>query len=95
MTAYLLVDLDVFDRAGYGEYPPKAWPLIEKHGGKLTHRISEFESMEGDWAPSRMVIIEFPSKTTARAFLCDPDYEPVKAIRLRTANTLIAMGESE
>ena len=95
MTAYLLVDLDIFDRAGYGEYPPKVWPLIEKHGGTLTHRISGFEAMEGDWAPSRMVIIEFPSKTTARAFLDDPDYEPVKAIRLRTANTLIAMGESE
>jgi len=95
MTAYLLVDLDIFDRAGYAEYPPKVWPLIEKHGGKITHRISEFEATEGEWAPKRMVIIEFPSKALARAFLDDPDYEPVKAIRLRTANTLIAMGESE
>ena len=90
MTAYLLVDL-----AGYGEYPPKVWPLIEKHAGKLTHRISGFEALEGDWTPSRLVIIEIPNKTNARAFLCDPDYEPVKAIRLRSANTLIAMGESE
>lgn len=95
MTAYLLVDLDIFDRAGYAEYPPKVRPLIEKHGGKLTHRISDFDAMEGDWIPKRIVIIEFPSKTHARAFLDDPDYEPVKAIRLRTADTLAALGESE
>ena len=67
MTAYLLVDLDVFDPAGYGEYPPKVWPLIEKHGGKLTHRISEFESMEGDWAPSlRRPPVLFRHLATAR-----------------------------
>lgn len=34
MTAYLLVDLDVFDRTGYAEYPPKVRPLIEKRWGK-------------------------------------------------------------
>jgi uncharacterized protein (DUF1330 family) len=95
MTAYLLVDLEILDRPGYGEYPPKVWPLIEKHGGKLTHRISRFEAVEGDWAPHRMVIIEFPSKTHARAFLDDPDYGPIKAIRMRTAKTLMVLGESE
>ena len=95
MTAYLLVDLQIHDRPGYGEYRSKVGPLIEKHGGKLIHRISKFEAAEGDWAPSRLVIIEFPSKTHARAFLDDPDYEPVKAIRLRTARTLMALGESE
>ena len=95
MTAYLLVDLDIFDRAGYGEYRAKVGPLIEKHGGKLIHRISHFEAIEGGWTPTRLVIIEFPSKASARAFLDDPDYEPVKAIRLRTANTLMALGEAE
>ena len=95
MTAYLLIDLNITDRAGFGEYPPKAWPLIQKHGGKVTHRISKFEAMEGDWAPRRMVIIEFPSKDLARAFLEDPDYKPIKAIRLRTAVSLMTLGESE
>ncbi len=51
--------------------------------------------MEGDWNPKRVVIIEFPGKKQAKAFLDDPDYEPVKAIRMRTANTQLVMGESE
>ena len=95
MTAYILVDLDIFDRAGYGEYPPKVGPLIQKHGGTLSHRISELEVLEGDWKPSRIVIIEFPTRMQARAFLDDPDYQPIKAIRLRTANSCLVIGESE
>ncbi len=51
--------------------------------------------MEGDWIPKRVVIIEFPNKRHANAFLDDPDYEPVKAIRMRTANTQLVLGESE
>jgi uncharacterized protein (DUF1330 family) len=48
MTAYLLVDLDIFDKEGYAKYPPQVWPLIDKHGGTLTHRITAFEAMEGE-----------------------------------------------
>lgn len=95
MTAYLLVDLDIFDRTGYGGYLPKVGPLIQRHGGTLTHRISKFEVMEGDWLPDRIVIIEFPNSTQARAFLDDPEYQPIKAIRLSTATTQMVLGESE
>jgi uncharacterized protein (DUF1330 family) len=95
MTAYLFADMDIHDPAGYAEYPPKVWPLIEKHGGRLTHRISHFESLEGDWLPARMIIIEFPDKAAAQAFMDDPEYEPVKQIRFRTAHSRLALGEGE
>ena len=95
MTAYLLVDLEIFDKEGYSKYPPQVWPLIEKHGGTLTHRMTAFEAMEGEWEPGRMVIIEFPDKDAARRFLEDPEYVPVKEIRMRTANSLMVLGEAE
>ena len=95
MSAYLLVDLDIRDKEGYSKYPPLVWPLIEKHEGKVTHRISEFEAVEGDWCPKRMVIIEFPNKTAARSFLADPDYAQEKKIRFETAESLIVIGSSE
>lgn len=95
MAAYLFADMDIHDPAGYAEYPPKVWPLIEKHGGRVTHRISEFENLEGDWLPARMVIIEFPDKAAARAFMDDPEYDPVKQIRFRTAKSRLALGEGE
>jgi len=95
MTACLLVDLDIFDAPGFAAYRAAVMPLIEKHRGQLTHRLSQFEAIEGNWSPSRMVIIEFPSKELARHFLDDPDYVPVKDMRVHSANSLIAMAEVE
>ena len=95
MKAYALLNMDIHDAEGYSKYPPQVWPLIEKHGGTITHRISEFEAVEGDWCPSRIVVIEFPDKSAAKAFLADPDYQPLKELRLNTANSLMVLGNSE
>jgi uncharacterized protein (DUF1330 family) len=95
MKAFMLMDIDIHDPQGYSTYPPKVWPLIEKHGGKITHRISDFEVMEGDWCPKRVLLAEFPDKAAARAFLDDPEYQPFKEIRLKTATSLLVIGDSE
>jgi uncharacterized protein (DUF1330 family) len=95
MKAFIVFDVDIHDPEGYSKYPPQVWPLIEKHGGKITHRISSFEVMEGDWCPKRMLIGEFPDKAAAKAFLADPEYQPMKELRLRTTTSLLVIGESE
>lgn len=95
MSAFILMEIDIHDMAGYSAYPPKVWPLIAKHGGKITHRISDFEVMEGDWSPKRVLLAEFPDKAAAKAFLADPEYLPFKKIRLDTANSNIVIGDSE
>jgi uncharacterized protein (DUF1330 family) len=95
MKAFAILDMDIHDPEGYSQYPPLVWPLIEKYGGKITHRISDFESIEGDWCPNRILIVEFPDKSTAKAFLDDPDYQPIKEIRLKTAASLMVIGNSE
>lgn len=95
MKAYVLLDMDIHDPEGYSRYPPQVWPLIEKHGGTITHRISEFEVVEGDWCPRRMVIVEFPHKSAAIAFMDDPDYQPLKELRLNTTRSLMVLGNSE
>ena len=95
MKAIAIVDMNVHDPEGYSKYPPLVWPLIERYGGKITHRISDFEIVEGDWCPDRMLIVEFPDKTAAKAFLADPEYQPVKDIRLRTTTSLMVVGNSE
>jgi uncharacterized protein (DUF1330 family) len=95
VTAIALLDIDIHDPEGYAEYPPKVWPLIAKHGGKITHRVSDFETLEGDWCPKRVLIIEFPDRASVMAFMEDPDYQPLKEIRLRTAKSLMVVGETE
>ena len=95
MKAYAILDMDIHDPEVYSKYPPLVWPLIEKHGGMITHRISDFETVEGDWCPKRLLIVEFPDKAAAKAFLDDPEYQPLKDIRLGTATSLMVIGNSE
>ena len=100
MKAIAIVDMYIHDPEGYTKYPSLVWPLIEEHGGKITRHVSDFENIEGDWCPNRMLIVEFSGKSAlgrflARAFLDDPEYQPVKDIRLRTTRSMMVVGSSE
>jgi uncharacterized protein (DUF1330 family) len=40
--------------------------FIAKHAGKYVVRGTEPTTIEGDWKPDRMVILEFPSAQTPK-----------------------------
>jgi len=81
MSAYVIVSYDVTNPEGFGAYPPAALPLIAKHGGEALAVDMAAETREGE-ARGVQVILRFPSMDAARAFYDDPDYGPVKQIRL-------------
>ena len=87
MATFLLADIEVQDPEGYQEYIQLVPPLVEKHGGVYRARGGDCSVKEGSWQPRRTVLLEFPDRTSAEAFYNDPDYAPVKAIRLRTTDT--------
>ena len=89
MSAYLIVDVDVHDVDGYEEYRNRAPALIEKHGGEYIVRGGEFEVIEGSWQPHRLVLFRFPDRQAIRAFVDDPEYAELKALRHRTADSVI------
>jgi uncharacterized protein (DUF1330 family) len=93
MSAYLIVDITVHDRERYAEYVRQVPTLIRKHGGVYRIRGGETQTIEGDWSPRRLVVLEFPDTDAARAFLDDPDYEPVAAIRHEAASTNLVLAE--
>ena len=47
--------------------------------------------MEGDWTPERMVILEFPSRENAQAFLTDPDAQALFAVRHSTTASKLVL----
>jgi uncharacterized protein (DUF1330 family) len=47
--------------------------------------------MEGDWTPDRVVVIEFPSRGNAEAFLGDPECQDLFAIRHRTTTSKLIL----
>ena len=90
MTAYLLVDLDVHDKEGRS-IALESVEFIAKHGGEYLVRGGEFEVIEGDWQPHRLVLFRFPDRQAIRNFFADPEYAALKKIRFATSTT-VAVG---
>lgn len=85
MSAYIIVDIVVHDPATYEEYKTLAPPSIAAFGGRYIARGGKTETLEGDWSPNRIVILEFPDFEKARAWQASTEYAPAKAIRERAA----------
>jgi uncharacterized protein (DUF1330 family) len=47
--------------------------------------------LEGHLGLKRLIVLEFPSLDSARAFYNSPEYQPVKAIRLQSAASEVAL----
>ena len=93
MAAYLIVDVEVKDPAGYMPYLAGVPALIHKHGGEYVVRGGNLEVIEGTWKPTRIVVLRFPDRVAAQAFINDPEYQPLKEIRHRVARTDLVLVE--
>lgn len=87
MTAYLIVDVAIRDPQRYENYKQKVPALIARHGGEYLVRGGAHEVLEGDWQPTRLVLFRFPSRAAIKAFLADPDYQPLAALRHAIADS--------
>jgi uncharacterized protein (DUF1330 family) len=86
MAAYIIVEIDVQDATAYDEYRRLAPPSIAQYGGRYIVRGGKTVTLEGDWIPQRIVVLEFPDMERACAWQASPEYAPAKAIRERCAS---------
>ena len=81
MAQYAIFDVTITDLERYKEYMSKVKPVIEAAGGRYLVRGGAHEVLEGDWKPTRLVVLEFPSAEAARSFYQSPAYRDLKALR--------------
>ena len=93
MSAYIIVEVKVHDAKLYDEYRGQVQPTLDKYGGRYLVRGGKTELLEGDWNPSRMVVLEFPSADDARAWWSSPEYADPKSLRQRSAVTHMILAE--
>jgi uncharacterized protein (DUF1330 family) len=55
--------------------------VIERYGGRFLARGGAAELLEGEPAPKRLVIIEFPDRAALRRFYDSPEYQPLVGLR--------------
>ncbi len=87
MTAYVIVNIEVTDPVGYEDYKKLAAPAVAAYGGKYIARGGRTETLEGDWSPNRLVILEFASSEQAKAWLNSPEYSEARSLRHQYARS--------
>jgi len=79
MPAYIIVEIEINDPVGYEEYKKRAGATVAQYGGKYIVRGGACETLEGDWKPKRIVVLQFENMERAKAWLNCPEYaEPAQ-----------------
>ena len=89
MSAYVIVDVAVTDPVRYEAYKEMAAPTVTAHGGRYIVRGGALEVLEGEtpFHGKRLVILEFPDSTRAKAWLESAEYHEARQLRHATART--------
>jgi uncharacterized protein (DUF1330 family) len=81
MPAYLIVETDVTDPDQYELYKAAAPAAVAAGGGRYIVRGGELAVLEGDWAPTRLVLLEFEDLEAAKRFYDSPEYQAARKLR--------------
>lgn len=85
MTAFVILDVDVTDPENYEGYKKMAAPTVAMYGGAYVVRGGQAETLEGDWTPKRIVVLQFENVECAKAWINSPEYAEARALRHKYA----------
>ena len=87
MTYYSVLAVTPTTQDWIPDYIGPANALVAQHGGKYLARTANHERLEGEGEDAALrIVIEWPSKEAALAFMNDPGYRP--HLEARTAGSI-------
>jgi uncharacterized protein (DUF1330 family) len=91
MTAYVVAQLSIRDRARYDRYAAAFLPTLKPFGGRLLAADEAPQVMEGEWPRDKLVLITFPDRETARAWAASPAYAAIAKDRLAASEAVVIL----
>jgi len=86
MTAYVIVETDITDPERYEEYKAATPAAVAAGGGRFLVRGGEHVVLEGDWQPTRLVMLEFEDLAAAKRWYESELYQEAKELRAGAAH---------
>ncbi|CAN5515640.1 DUF1330 domain-containing protein [soil metagenome] len=93
MAAYVIVEVTITDPVEYEDYKKLTPAAIAAYDGRFVVRGAQAISLEGDWHPERIVVLEFPSVERAKEWWSSDIYTTAKTIRQRATTTKMIVVE--
>jgi uncharacterized protein (DUF1330 family) len=86
MPAYVIVETDIHDPEQYEQYKAASPAAVAGGGGRFLVRGGELAVLEGDWKPTRLVVLEFEDLDAVKRWYDSPEYQAAKQLREGAAN---------
>jgi uncharacterized protein (DUF1330 family) len=93
VSAYVIIETDVLDPEQYERYKAASPESIAAGGGRFVARGGELAVLEGDWHPSRLVVLEFEDVEAAKRWYDSPEYREVRRLRENAATLRVVAVE--
>jgi uncharacterized protein (DUF1330 family) len=87
MAVYYIADVKSEDPTTFQEYVKLVGPIYERYGVKVLARGGATETIEGDWQPQRLVVLQFDDTEHFRRWYDSPEYSAAREIRWKAAST--------
>jgi uncharacterized protein (DUF1330 family) len=81
MPAYVIVETDITDPERYERYKLASPGAVAAGGGRFVVRGGELAVLEGDWQPSRLVVLEFDDLAAAKRWYESEAYQEARKLR--------------
>jgi uncharacterized protein (DUF1330 family) len=81
MPAYVIVETDIHDPEQYEHYKAASPAAVAAGGGRFVARGGELAVLEGDWHPTRLVILEFEDLEAVKSWYGSSGYQAAKKLR--------------
>ena len=94
MPAYVTVQLEITDTETFAAYRKVGGPAVAKHGGRPLSAGKASLLYDAGVGTMPSVLLEFPDKAAARAWMDDPDLADVHALRNKGAKASITLLEA-
>ena len=85
MTAYVLAQLSIQDRARYETYVAGFLPTLKHYGGRLLAADEQPQVLEGAWDRDKVILLAFASSGDALAWAASAEYQAIADDRLAAA----------
>lgn len=92
MKGYVVAEVEIQNPEEFENYRAMVPATLAVYGGRFLVRGGAITSLEGDWNPPRIVVLEFDSLEQAVKWHGSEEYRAARTLRQRTAKSrLIAV----
>jgi uncharacterized protein (DUF1330 family) len=91
MTAYVIAQISIHDRARYDRYVAGFMPILIKYGGRLLAADEAPEILQGSWERDKIIVMAFADAAGARRWMNSDEYRDISRDRVAATDGVVLL----